>query len=103
MKENVSCDCPYCFMPVHESATVCPHCTRDIPNPSGVVLGDPVGDAAEVVIKLGIWTVIFSIAICTTISELDLPRPSGEWVLLLVILVAFVISCFLYKKLPPKY
>ncbi|AXK64744.1 hypothetical protein CN645_13320 [Burkholderia sp. IDO3] len=62
-----------------------------------------MGDIAEALIKLGIWTVIFSIAICTTISELDLPMPSGDWVLLLIILVALVISCFLYKKLPPKY
>lgn len=103
VKEKVRCDCPYCLQPITEWTDVCPHCTRDIPNPSGIVDGNPMGDLIEVLIKLGMWTVGFAIAICVAISELNVRVPNGDWVLVLICFVAFILACLLYKRLPPKH
>lgn len=29
-------DCPHCYRPMHDEAEVCPHCTREVPNASGL-------------------------------------------------------------------
>jgi hypothetical protein len=101
MTDDVRCDCSYCLKPITEWTGVCPHCAKEISN-LGLVLGNPARDLAEVSIKLGMWTVGFSIAICSVIIELNLPVLDGDWVRLLVCFIALMISCLFYNELPPE-
>lgn len=65
-------DCPHCCKPMREEASVCPHCAAEVEKASGNTRRNSIVDLADMLIKLGTWTVIFSIAFFAILSELDL-------------------------------
>ncbi|TKC91697.1 zinc ribbon domain-containing protein [Trinickia terrae] len=87
-------DCPHCYKPMHDEAEVCPHCTREVQNASG--LSGASIDSDGIVIRFLAFVIAFFFALGMALDYLDWWRSWEFFPCVLVsVLLAFVLSLIL--------
>lgn len=88
---------------MNEEATVCLHCTRDVPNAAMLSSSRASTDFEDLprgAMKLGGYTLGLTLIIGSTADYFSIPCP--DWLIVLIFVFSFVLSAVLYRKLPPR-